>query len=425
MVSAVLVLAMFTAAFGVWTVDTVPEWIAAREHAHAGDVALSFSRMRADLDTQAADGTSASFTVDLAPDPIPLLQRSPSFGTLEMQDGAQGVSFSLDFDAGGSDREQLLAVGGLIATAPADPTTGTLPDWTKVATITALKLGADDEREIKLTATENTPSGRAVSIHLRNPLGPGTCTVTTAIEGTTVSNSQELNCAAAITINGMSDAYGFKSLLAQMDPDMTLSFSQPNGLAIGTMGIAMIDHEGVTIGFPATGSTGQSLDQSLESSGVVFIPDYLEIDDRTVRFDGGGIVNIQNDVAAFIVEPVFAISLDSTASPTQGYLRWTIVDATGVGSLTGSANAVFEFRKLSTKDLIIVVPATANDSVFTVTSPASAAWADMWQDALTLNGITSTHAEATSGSNTATLRLQNSVPWTIHLTIHDVELSVT
>lgn len=396
MVSAVLVLAIFTAAFGVWTVDTIPDWVSAREHTHASEVALQFAEMRGTLDTISPGSGDITLTIDLAPDPIPLLQRAPAFGNLEME---SGMTIDINMQP-----HVLVASGGIMARGPV---AGAGSTWGQVANILAMDLQAAGTETTTIVASERLGS-RSVTMSLAND-GAGTCTITTE------TVAQTMSCGNPARINALADTYRFRGLVRQLDPDMTVAVTT-GGLA----SIAYVDTEGNTRFSGDTSAAGTDHQQALSIDSAIFVPDYLEIEDRTVRFDGGGVVNVQRNVAAFMVEPAFRIDVDGG----EGFVRWTIVDASGTGTLSGSDAGVLTFRKAASKDLLLHIPAdpSGSDSLFTVSSTASAAWEDMWSDKLALGAISQASASNTGG---ASLALEPDIPWTIHLTIHDVELSVT
>ncbi len=411
MVSAVLVLAIFTAAFGVWTVDTVPEWIAAREHAHAGEVAADFAAMRSTLDTMPAGGLSATIRVDMAPDPVPLLQRAPSFGTVDVVQASDATRATL-----GLASAQLASVGDVVLASLVAASPATQID--DVANVMALELDVTKPgtgtNGITLDALDGTATAR---VTITNPAASSICEVQSLFSPSSTPSTvrrTEVPCQGGLRVNALSDLFGFDALLDRLDHPFTLDVVSASGSSIGAV---TIDKNGLTRAL--VGSGPNAGERGIASDAIRFTPNYLEIEDRSVRFDAGGIVNIQKDVHTFVIEPVFDIDVANGA----GYMRWTIVDVQASGSLSGSDAAVLEFRKLATEEL--VVQASGSDTVFSVASPASAAWEDMWVDALTLEAIPSNQASVSRTGDTAQLTLDASIPWTIHLTIHDVELSVT
>jgi hypothetical protein len=86
-VAAVLLFALFTTAFTIWTFTTLPQWVADREQAHADKVQQSFSALQAGLDALSAsdDNGPSSVAVDLGPSPIALLQPTAAQGELSVQ----------------------------------------------------------------------------------------------------------------------------------------------------------------------------------------------------------------------------------------------------------------------------------------------------------------------------------------------------
>ncbi|HLF16721.1 MAG TPA: hypothetical protein VI796_04735, partial [Candidatus Thermoplasmatota archaeon] len=93
-VAAVLLFALFTTAFALWTLTTLPQWIADREERHMETVKERFDTLKAGLDAVSGTGSTApvSAPIPLAAEKVALLQRSPATGRLAFVDGLSATA---------------------------------------------------------------------------------------------------------------------------------------------------------------------------------------------------------------------------------------------------------------------------------------------------------------------------------------------
>ncbi len=410
-VAAVLVVTLFTAAFGVWTVDTMPEWIKDREDAHARMVGATMGSATADILASATNGRpgATALSFPLAPDPIPLVQEGESVGTLETVEG-----FGWTFEAAS---HAPIMTGGIMRAAPAAQ-----PDISNVARILALDVAGGSG-----TLRVEQESSAAVFVALQ--ITPADCatdgdiqTVTVTVNGATWRRTQ-FTCAAAQPLNALDARFAFAAALEELQ--------NPLVVKAGQFSAAWIDTDGVT---RATATTPSATPWSSTGNGkasVRYAPSYLELEDRQVIMEGGAVINKQDAGASFTSTPPLTFG----GSPsTGGAIRWTMTVFDGEGAASGRSTATANLVATSTSERIIYI--SSEEASFKLDKTlAPTAWTQAWADAARIAGfsvdatagctLASAHVCVEDEADAATLTLKSSIPWTIHLTIVHVDVSVT
>lgn len=435
-VSAVLLVALFTTAMTIWTFTTLPTWVAQREANHQGEAQESFGRLKGDLDSLVAQGESGPVATafDLGPSRVPLLQGRAAQGTLSIQDG-----FAVQ---GAFTTAKLLLQDGAAIGVPSQP--AALPAVADVHAVEALSLristgsvGGGNEAWVQVSATDGTDTVVGALVHMDDAAAVG-CSgsglvlrITTTLAGPPASvstRSVPLLCQVGSTVPEYTlDLLAqplYNLALRDLAEDMTFTFTTGKDATPAAMTVsgwyAMVWTD--TIGRDLARGAGVTSSYVLDAEGgrLVLDPRYQRFPSQVLAFDGGAIVAAQGDRQVMLADPGFDLSIDGGI----GTLRWTIVDLAGSGSRTGSDAAAATLRNDASSDLLLEMEA----ATFTVTSDYAAAWRQMFEDRALLAGTTAAVTTVGGTGDTATLALQADgdtvTTWIVRLHVVDATATI-
>lgn len=437
-VAAILLFALFTTVFTMWTVTTLPEWIADREEAHADGVREAMASLASTLDSLSAsdDAGPAAMSMALGPRPVALLQPSAATGELAVE-GTIAL-------AGTFTDEFLLFADGVAAGQPDEPIDEGAGDvltdiellQALVVRLTTEGVGNADTAWVEVVAEDGTSTVTARLVHAGKPAGSGAnvagclnselrleVTIDVAPFGPTTS-VENLGCELGEDLPGKtvdlaSNVYKFADAVKRLDApySITLTDGEDGGaaLATGYYAAAFLDSSGGGHG----AGTGQAVDYTLDVQGqrLVYTPGYQHYSDQTVSWEMGGIVVAQEDGEVVAVGPAF----DLTVASDVASLSWTVVELVGEGSHSGRGQATTRLVHDQTTDLVLL----ASGASFTVTSPTAAAWRSYFASQVLLADA---GADATVGgtgtSATLTLTSTTVTEWRINLRLVQAHVEV-
>lgn len=419
-ISAVLVLTLFTAAFGVWTVETLPEWIGERENAHANDISDAMGGAMSDIlaASNAGRGSQVSLYLSLAPEKIPLVQAAQASGELEVIDG-----FAYALNA--PDHAVVMSGGAMTTNNHA----ATAVD--NVASLLALEWKVTGAAELHAVA-RCAPTPPAVTCsptytatdYIRahtSACSSGVRTITIYVEASP-ARTTPIVCSGTDVVDLTQDAIRFDAFLDTTQAAVDIGAWDGSDVTDATVAAAWTDTAGRPHTTAAAASAGPWAESGTDLKSILYSPSYHSIDDREVLMEAGAVIHQQGDLAAMATPP----SLVLGATSTEGSLRWAMVVFDGEGNVGGSSSAKATYAITSTSDRVLRIPSGgATDTTLTMTSRAPSAWANGWADAATLAGVSSSYFATSVAGSDATLTLKSSIPWTIHLTIVHVDVRVT
>ena len=427
-VSAVLLVALFTTAMTIWTFTTLPTWVAEREANHLDGAQESFGRLKADLESLAAQDSPgpAATAVDLGPSKVPLLQGTAARGTLSYEDG-----FSIQ---GAFTGAVLHLQDGSAIGIPDEPAGG--PALTDVHALQAFALrlqssgvqGGGQEAYVTATATDGTVTVTSSLAHVDDADSVG-CSASGLVLRVT-SSTTGVTRTAPLLCQVSSDIPEYTlDLLAQplftvamrdLDGGYTLTVTEGavSATADGTYAAVWVDSDGHDHAVGA--GTPSSIAIAEDGGRVVLDPRYQRFPSQTLVYDGGAIIAAQGDQQSMRSGPGFEIDVDNGV----GSLRWTIVDLAGSGSRSGSDAVTASVRNDDSTDLLL----EATGATFTIDSPYAGAWRQLLDDSILVSA--SEDAATVGGTgDTATLTLSTGgatgvTSWIIRLHLIDATVTI-
>lgn len=444
---AILIFGLFATTAALYTVNTLPEWVADNEQKHMEQVQLGMDLLKGSLDALAASGSAstASATFALGAEKVALLQPVAASG--QLTGTATGVSTL--FSVPGS--ELHYSNGDALAT-PVERTTA----LTNVKAIQGLVLslstntlavgGSAFARIVASDASGTTPDVTATVTHFGVPVTPGPCGTQpelryTLAVGATTTKSITLLCGLGSSITDRAtllteEQYGFSQAVAStLEAPYSLTLSDSNGATAcppaagtGCGRIAAITVDATTGLWGALG-TGQatSLGRTLTGGSILFDPQNQRYVDQSIGYEGGAVMRLQRDGEVVATFPSF--TLESTGA-SSGALEWTYTNVLGEGSLGGTGTASVSGSLGSATSLLLTKAAGGTAATFTVTSAAAGAWCNFFHlqrlasgmSAVTVTPAASTGCTSTLASTTLTLGTARS--WSIRLNFADANLRV-
>lgn len=441
-VSAVLLVALFVSVSIMWTVTTLPQWVADREQSHALAVQEAFGGLAGGLDSLSANGDEGPLAVGLAlgAQAVPFVQQTQASGSLALQDT---LTADVTFDAG----SHLLFVNGAPAGAPEFPIEGEDDDQTEVIagvmdfTALVVRLSttgvkqANDYAEVVVVADDGVNTVSAIVTHAGKTGGGGSSSNTAGCEefelrldvvadigGVTRTTTQALLCGVGIdlpsyAIDLANPIYNFYQEIQRLSSPFSLTLMDDHdGTGVesdGYFALAYVDVEGTQQGI----GQGPAIASALGHSGprLVYDPLYQSWGHQEAAWEFGGIVVTQDDGQAVARSPAFALQVGGGS----GHLSWTLSGLEGSGAKAGQGEALARLRHVQTTDLIVA----ATGATFVLHTPSAAAWQSFFQDQATLAGAGSA-VTATAVGDVLTLRLDTSVAWQIHLRMIEAHVDV-
>ncbi|MEK6975230.1 MAG: hypothetical protein AABY18_02695 [Candidatus Thermoplasmatota archaeon] len=429
-VSAVLLVALFTTAMTIWTFTTLPVWIQEREANHQGDAQEAMGQVKAGLDALAAqDAPGPSTTVfDLAPAKVPLLQGAAASGHLAYEDATFAVQVT--FTGAVLHLQDGVAVG-----VPAEPANGApITDVTGLEAFSlGLQSGSVDNNDLSwVEAVADDGAGATVTARLTHDAdaspagcgGPGIILTVTAATGTrTVPLLCDVDIAVPQYSVDLLAQPAFASALRDLEDGYTLTVTDGavGATVAGTYAAVWTDVDGLQHAAGAGAATTYSLDRS--GGRIVFDPRYQRFPSQTLAYEGGAVLASQGTLGGVVlVDPGFDLEVDATTG--TGHLRWTVVDLTGSGQRAGSDTATVSVRHDGSSDLLFEV----TGATFTLDSSNAAAWRGFFADRILASSSEDAAASGGSG-DAATLTLSAGgatgvSSWLVRLHVVDAEATV-
>lgn len=407
--SAVLLVALFTTAFAIWTFTTLPTWVAQREANHQGEAQEAFGRLRGDLDSLVAQGEPGPVGTgfDLGPARVPLLQRAGAQGTLRYEDG---FAIQAAFTGAVLHLQDGAAIG-----IPDEPAGGTPITGVHALEAFSLRLqssgvqggatgGLGQEARVQVVANDGTAQVTAQLAHTddASSVGCDSSGLVLRITSPTLTRTVPLLCQVGSAIPeytlDLLDQPLFVLAMRDLDNDysLTVTTAAVSATSTGYYAAVWTDSTGRDQAIGAGSPTAYSLSES--GGRIVLDPRYQRFPSQRVAFDGGAVVAAQDEGRQVMLsDPGFDLSIDGGI----GTLRLTVVDLAGSGSRTGADGATVTLRHDGSTDMLL----EATGATVTVTSDYAAAWRQLFADQALLAGASSTVAASGGSGDTATLTL--------------------
>ncbi len=474
-VGAVLVFSLFATAMVMYSVQTLPQWIADNEQQHMDLVKQRFDSLKGGLDAGSGSlsTTPVSTAVPLAADKVTLLQPVAATGTLGFTTGSTCCSASVTFASNPS----LYLVGGQSATTPCSFTAASLPvaacpqlatTQSNIRSLSSLLIGmaasavpgSGTANGVKVDVADST-AGTPLHVTFllqenRNaavaPTTLGGCIATNVQIRTTLTNAAGVATNALLAcnvpssmaaiptsdptvVNLLDPSTGFVAALAPLVAPLTLTFSVP---VVGAPGGTLTGYYSATwtdtSGLDRTAGVGLAQAFSVSQSGgaLQYVGKNQRFPMQTVSYEFGGIVRSQSDGQAMATGPNFQLS--GSSSTAIGNLRWTLVRLTasssGSPTVGGDGQGTATLTRTTTNDVLLTATA-AGAPVVALTTPEAAGWKAYLTDQMQLAGITNcaaTNPTTTSlawSLTTCQVAGVTITSWIVHLTLVDAQVTVT
>lgn len=437
-VSAVLVVALLVTVSTLWTVTTLPQWVADREEDHARSVQASFSALQSGLESLSAadDEGPSTVPVDLGPRAVPLVQPVAASGELRVADATTATATFTDESILLVDQSPVGEAQEPIAEGAGEEVAGIELLQALVVLLETSDVGNDDEAWVEVVADDGDDTVTARMTHAGKLAGAGPneagclnselrLEVTIDIAPVAPSTSvQALLCELAEDLTGysldlVSPAYPFADAVARLATPFTLTLTDDAGggsaAADGYYSLAYVDADGQESGVGG----GQPTDYTMDVQGLrlVYDPAYREYTDHAVAWDLGGVALEQADGQAMVGAPSF----DLVVKDGRGTLRWTFVELEGEGSRSGGGQATARLLHERTSEVVL----SATGASFSLDTPSAAAWRSFLATEVLVAGASADAAVGGAG-DTATLTLSTSevAEWRIHLRVLHATLEV-
>lgn len=456
-VSAVLIFGLFATVSVLYTINTLPEWVADNEQRHMELVKERLDLLKASLDTGSGSTAPAIATFPLGAEKVALLQPVAASGALSYSSGqSTAATFTAPaiFLSGGQVTASPTCVVGAAATAscPSLASVKSLSGLVVGLATTGVTLAADSAGvQVKVTdakAQTVTFKVEHVGKGIAQSLGcPTTSSVTVApllrtslSVGSGTAIVKLLQCGLDVTIpssspylvdlldssTGVAAALG--SLVTPYASVAITSLTAGAGAATGSVFAAVWTD---STGLDRTDGTGltqtPAFSVSQPSGGALqFKASNQRYPSQTLSYEFGGIVRIQGDGQAIASGPGF--NLSATAAGV-GNLRWTLVNLAGSGSVGGSGDATAQLQRQSSSD-ILLTDSGGSGTAFTLTTTQGAAWSGYLKDRLKLAGVTGCDPVSTATTVTWTLNgckvgSTTITGWIVRLNLVDAKVTVT
>ncbi len=423
-VSAVLVFALFSSAFGMWMFTQFPTWVADRESNHQDSVRAGFADLQAGIERLSASDSAGpiSASVPLTARQIPLLGGIPTSGHLFME---TGVDFAAAFTG-----PRLHVIGDAAAGTP----TAAPQTITGVETLTHLHLSldssiivnGDDQGWIRAQLTDGTRTFTATLIHGGSTIVPDCAGRGIALSVTTDTGTRQhtLLCDAGagvtdFTVDILEIRFGFAGRLGELDPfSIAITTGQsgsgsPTGS--GTF-LAVWNTDGHNqVAGTGTSTPGYALSRS--GSRLSFEPSRAEATPESLAWEYGAVTAHQRNADGLSMTP----SMDLAIVNGVGTLRWTLTQLTGSGDLSGAGSATVEVTHQQTDEVVL----SAAGATLTLDTPGAAAWRSELSAVIQAAGAGSDATVSGTGTE-AILTLSSATvsEWVLQLRIIDASVNL-
>ncbi len=415
-VSAVLIFALFTTVMVMYSVQTLPQWEADNEHNHQLGVVQGLGGLRTSLEGLASrhDPGPVSVAVTLGTPTVPLLQTTPARGTLAATTSgtAAGLIVSASFPSAA-----LFLNDGAAAASPSQGVSTPPCSGNCIVALEALLVAFTTTNTATATVTATASDGvnpNVVAV-LSLSASAATCGTGNEVAITVGPATSTLLCTTGTALSGyrvdlLNPLYGFASAAARLKAPFALAFTTGAQAAGSTYTAVWQD----TSGMESTKGTGVSTTFNPTHTGdrLVFSPSYFHYPNQEVSFEGGAVVTAAGGtVAGVTVAPSFTMkSVGGT-----NYLRWTLVEMTGSGSVGGTQDATASLTYVGQTDVLLA----ASGASLTLTTPNAMAWRQFFSDQILVSG-----AGAVAGGSGTTASLTLTSAWLIHLQIIQASFKV-
>ena len=425
-VSAVLIFALFSTASLMWTLTQLPNWVEEREDNHAAAMREALGGMQATLEEMASTGNvgPATRTLALGPAPVPVLQRTPTLGTLGITDGLQ-----LGATVGNG---ALHVLGAAPAGTPDAPLTATASDISSLDFLFLQLVTSDMESgemaQVILSASDGAQTVTARIIQTDLLIGPYQRTscdsmelhiqVTNTLGVTTTHVLQcRLGFQVNMRINLLADDMGLAAALNDLDPGYSMQWSSSASGAdasSSTYGAVWRDSTGLT----RVAGSGQASSYGLNEAtqALVMNTQAQHFDAQELVWEAGALGVVQNTGMALSIEPTFDLAVEGT----QGSLRWTLVVLAGANTTVSGDQATVSMRMTSATDVVL----SADTGTFTFDGERAPAWRSYLQNLVDIGGVPDATVGGSGDSATLTLDDTTVTQWTVHLRIIQASLSL-
>ena len=444
-VGAVLLVALFTTMATLYTVQTLPDWKADKEHNQQLAVQAAFGGLRSDIDALATreGGGPVTAVIALETPRVPLLQQTPARAALRLEDGlaatfAFATAPTLYLSDGASTATPALSAG----VVPAAPCAGAC-----IASVDGFVLGVATSGLTgtvtgTVTVTDSAASPATLTAQVAHIASGGTCpgevrltvgTVQTPLlctgTGTAVGS-----VASPYRIDLLNPAYTFSGSVARLTPPLTVAFDDPSGTGTMTVGHAMAyeDSSGV-LQVTGTGVATAAPVLPIDSQRLVYSPAYQSFPSQDLVLEGGAVlVDAGADAQAMAGQAPLAFGLGGGV----GSLDWTLIQFDGTGAIAGAREATVTATYGGAEDVVFTLPAACPlgtpCATVTLETPGAAAWGSFLTLQAGLAGVSDSVQVATDPvAGTATLSLGSDPAlavtggWVVHLRILHVTLDVS
>jgi hypothetical protein len=420
-VAAVLLFGLITVATTLWTINTLPDWVTERETAHLDDAGGTLLRLREDVEAAAMRGSSTPVVaaLDLAPDPVALLQPNAATGRVAFTPAA--TTFTVDFPAA----QVFGGAGGLTG-----PATGPIPvEYGDVQTLEAFivtleALGTSGPKTawVQLDATDGAKTVRITVAHRDAPSQTG-CTgralhVIIEVVGSGVRFDQGVECGLtndldAYQVDLLDDRFKLRTSLAELDAPFEVAATK-GGQSLVDAWHAIWWKDSAGVDHTAGGNAQTSDVQFVRTGGdIVYVLDERGLVEQTLALSGGALVAVQPDGAAIVAAPGLTIA----ESGGTRVLSWTYVQVNGRGETQGGGTASLTAQPAGVTDLLF----SASDGTFALDTPHADAWRAFLTDQALLAGV---QGDLTIGGDVDTVTLGFATAWTFHIRIVSVVVEV-
>lgn len=428
-VSAVLIFALFSSAFVLWTAMTLPEWVADRESLHQDEVRGGLGSLQSGLERLSAADEQGPITASfpLGAPKVPLVQSAASSGELAYRDG-----FRFDAAFGDAHLHERDGAGQGTPDAPAggQPVDG-------IATLTSLRLhidstvggtadsNAESYVEARIGDDDEQVKVRVVHLGARRSGACDGAELAVRLGGDAAPSHRTLLCGVGSsltrTVDLMDPDLGVKGALSGLDGPLSLRVvtgtAGAGGPTVqGAYAATWIDEDGR---LRVAGSGQARAGHTLGAAGghLAFTTQNREFVDQTLSWQGGAVVVAQDGGMAVGRSPSFSLQVDGTT----GFVDWTVVQLRGDGAVSGTGTAQARVVHEDTRTSLL----TTDTATLTIEGPHAAAWRAFLEDQVM--AADATDASVGGSSDQAVLELaQGDVQdWVVRLRVIEARVDVS
>lgn len=446
-VGAVLLVALFTTMATLYTVQTLPEWKADKEHNQQLLVQNALGGLRSDIDALAAreGGGPVTAVLPLETPRVPLLQQTPARAAVAIEDGFDAsftfpTSPTLYLSDGASTATPSLTSG----VVPSAPCSGKCVESLRGFVLGVATSGVTGTVTGTVTFVDSATSPATVTATVSHLASGGTCpgevrvtvgSVVTPLLCTGSGTGAVGSTASPYRVDLLNAAYTLSGALARLTPPLSVAFST-GGAGPGsiTIGHAMVyDDTAGVLRVTGTGTSTATPVLPIEGRRLVYSPGYHAFPNQDLVLEGGAVL-VDSGAQAQAMAGEAALSFG--ASSGVGSLDWTLVDLDGEGAVGGAREATVTATFDSLEDVVFTLPSScplaSPCATVVLTTPGAKAWGDFLTLQAGLAGLSdSVTATTDTAAGTTTLRLASDPAlavtggWVVHLRVLHATLDVS